>query len=103
MSIVGGVIGLPVGAITAFITGASIYQIKTTGNINQLLAGDPGGGIFAGGIGAIFGAIAGPICGSIGGSASNSKFSDNGLVGGLIGGVTGGLLGGTFIGVVIPK
>jgi hypothetical protein len=103
MSVLGGAIGFPVGIITAFITGASIYQIKTKGNINQLLEGDPGAGIFSGGIGAIFGAIAGPICGSIGGSSSKSKLSDYGLVGGLIGGVTGGLLGGTFIGVVIPK
>lgn len=93
--LVGGIIGLPIGAATGFISGAATYQIKT-GKFQDLMNGDVGSGAAVGIVGFFLGAVSGTICGGIGSKQVNSV-----LLGGLFGGLVGGLASGTFIGMQI--
>jgi hypothetical protein len=90
-SLVGGIIGLPVGAVTGFISGAATYQIKT-GKLQELLDGDVGLGITPGILGIALGGLTGTIGGAVYGYRVN-----NGIVSGAICGMVSGFFAGIIM------
>ena len=92
--IVGGIIGLPIGALSAATSGLAIYKLKK-GKLNDLLNGNIG----AEGLVGVFGGFLGIATGTIGGASFSHRFN-NGLIGGLVGGLVGGVSSGALVGII---
>lgn len=93
MSIVGGIIGLPVGAIAGSSCQFFLKDVYPEAWVSAY------GGIAGSALpiqNGIFGILLGIIGGVTGGKLSKRIIKDYGILGGITGGVLGGIVGGTF-------
>jgi hypothetical protein len=93
MSIVGGIIGLPVGAITGSFCQFLIKDVYPDTWVSAY-SGIAGSALPI--QNGFFGIIGGTVFGVMGGKLSKRMIKDYGLIGGITGGVLGGIVGGTY-------